>query len=146
LDDDGNSLIFRKSQIRKVGQEIQGKPSLGESFRAICEGVEHIKSMNGGVIPPGNDVKLRIVTQNGEDFVSRSLVLNPHTLVSPDKLTPDALNKAMADPGNRKAINAIHEGDVHMHIIRSNEQTARETFIGKDGGSASVTVELSPRK
>jgi hypothetical protein len=120
-------------------------PTLGEAFRAICEGVAHIKSMNGGVIPPDHDVKLIIETGDGENFARRSTVLNPKKLVMPNEISRGAFNGAMEDRRNREAIEAIHTG-VHMHIIRTDEKTAKETLTGKNGESAMVFVELSPRK
>ena len=146
MDDEGNVLIPRRTQVRKVGQEIQGLPSNGEAFRAICEGVAHLKSMNGGQIPAGNDVKLRIRGQNGEDAVSRSLTLNPATLSSIADLCPAALNAAMADPFNKKAIEAIRK-EVNMHVVRTGSDTLSVTFIGKEPGqSVMLSVELAPRQ
>jgi hypothetical protein len=146
MDDDGNVLVPQRTQVRRIGQEIQGLPSNGEAFRAICEGVEHLKSMNGGQIPPGNDVKLRIRTQNGDDLVSRSLILNPAKLSTIADLCPAALNAAMADQMNNKAIEAIRK-ELNMHVLRTGKETLTVTFIGKDPGeSVMLSVELAPRQ
>jgi hypothetical protein len=146
MDDEGNVLIPRRTQVRKVGQEVQGLPSYGEAFRAICEGVAHLKSMNGGQIPAGQDVKLRIRGQNGEDAVSRSLTLNPERLSTIADLCPAALNAAMADPMNKKAIEAIRK-EVNMHVVRTGPDTLSVTFIGKEAGqSVMLSVELAPRQ
>lgn len=146
MDDEGNVLIPRRTQVRKIGQEVQGLPSNGEAFRAICEGVAHLKSMNGGQIPAGNDVKLRIRGQNGEDVVSRSLTLNPERLSTIADLCPAALNSAMADPLNKKAIEAIRK-EANMHVVRTGPDTLSVTFIGKEPGqSIMLSVELAPRQ
>ena len=146
MDDDGNVLIARRTQVRRIGQEVQGMPSNGEAFRAICEGVAHLKSMNGGQIPAGHDVKLRIRAQNGEDVVSRSLPLNPERLSTIADLCPAALNAAMADPMNGKAIDTIRK-EVNMHVLRTGEKTVTVTFIGKEPGQAVfLSVELAPRQ
>jgi hypothetical protein len=146
LDDDGNVLIPRKTQVRQIGKPAQGLPSYGEAFRAICEGVEHLKNLNGGQIPAGHDVKLRIRGQNGEDIISRSLTLNPQKLSTNADLCPAALNAAMADPMNKKAIEAIRK-EVDIHVVRTGEDTLTVTFIGKEGGQAvQLTVELAPRQ
>lgn len=146
MDDDGNVLIPRKTMVRNIGQTVQGLPSYGEAFRAICEGVEHIKNLNGGQIPAGHDVKLRIKGKNGEDTISRSLTLNPKRLVGNADLCPDALNKAMADPMNKKAIEAIRN-ELNIHVERTGKDTLSVTFIGKEPGQAVLlTVELVPRQ
>jgi hypothetical protein len=145
MDDDGNVLVPRRTQVRRIGQQIQGLPSNGEAFRAICEGVEHLKSMNGGQIPPGNVVKLCIRAQNGENLV-RPVTLNPATLSTIDDLCPAALNAAMADPINKKAIERIRN-EVNIHVLRTGQETLTVTFIGKDPGeSVMLSVELAPRQ
>ena len=146
MDDDGNVLIPRKTQVRQIGQTVQGLPSYGEAFRAICEGVERLKDLNGGQIPPGQDVKLRIRAQNGEDTINRSLPLNPKRLVGNADLCPDAVNKTMADPMNKKALEAIRN-ELNIHVERTGKDTVTITFIGKEPGQAVLlTVELAPRQ
>ena len=145
MDDDGNVLVPRLTQVRRIGQEIKGLPSNGEAFRAICEGVEHLKSMNGGQIPPGNDVKLWIRDQNGDNLV-KPVTLNPAKLSTIADLCPLALNAAMADPMNRRAIERIRN-EVDIHVLRTGKETLTVTFIGKDPGeSVMLSVELAPRQ
>lgn len=146
MDDDGNVLVPNRTQVRRIGQQVQGLPSNGEAFRAICEGVAHLKSMNGGQIPAGQDVKLRIFTQKGEDVVQRSFTLNPEKLSTIADLCPAALDTAMADPLNRRAIEGIRK-ELDMHVVRSGPNTVSVGFIGKEPGQAvKVTVELAPRQ
>jgi hypothetical protein len=146
MDDDGNVLIPRRTQVRKVGQEVQGLPSNGEAFRAICEGVASLKSAHGGQIPAGQDVKLRIAVQGPETVRLTSWTLNPATLSSIADLCPAALNTAMADPMNNKAIEAIRR-EVDLHVVRSGTDTLTMTFIGKERGQAVfLSVELAPRQ
>jgi hypothetical protein len=145
MDDGGRVLVLDESQVHRIGQEVQGLPSNGEAFRAICEGVEHLKSMNGGQIPPGNDVKLWIRDQNGENLV-RPVTLNPAKLSTIADLCPAALNAAMADPMNRKAIDKIRS-EVNIHVLRTGQETLTVTFIAKDPGeSVMLSVELAPRQ
>jgi hypothetical protein len=102
--------------------------------------------MNGGQIPAGHDVKLRIRGQNWEDAVSRSLTLNPERLSAIADLCPAALNSAMSDPFNKKAIEAIRK-EVNMHVVRTGPDTLSVTFIGKEPGqSVMLSVELAPRQ
>jgi len=145
LDDDGNVLIIRKTQVRNVGQEAQGLPTYGEAFRAICEGVEFLKKENGGRIPPGFDVKLRIRVQGPEESINRSIILNPNRLVGNKDLCPDALNTAMADPDNKKAIESIRNY-LDLHVVNTGNGITG-TFIPKERGSAvQATVELVPQR
>jgi hypothetical protein len=146
MDDYGNVLIARRTQVRQIGQEVQGLPSNGEALRAICEGVSSLKSAHGGQLPAGQDVKLRIAVQGGENMRLTSLTLNPATLSTIADLSPAALDTAMADPMNRKAIEAIRK-EVDLHVVRSGTDTLTMTFIGKEPGQAVfLSVELAPRQ
>lgn len=145
LDDDGNVLIIRKTQVRNVGQPAQGLPTYGEIFRATCEGAAFLKKENGGRIPPGFDLKLRIQVQSPEVSINRSLPLNPNRLVANKDHCPDALNKFMADPDNKKATEEMRKY-VDLHVVNTGKGIT-STFIGKEQDQAvQVTVELVPQR
>lgn len=142
MDDRGNVLLPSQSQVPHTGEHIQGKPSYGEALRALCEGVEHLKSMNGGALPEGHSVKLQIKTRNGEDTASREITLNPETLSSISHLGPAALRSAMADPVNRKAIEAIRSS-VDLKVVNNDPGVLTSTFVGKEPGErVFLSVEL----
>ncbi|MEY4669612.1 MAG: hypothetical protein RL518_2311 [Pseudomonadota bacterium] len=145
MDDRGNVLTADRTQVRRIGQSVQGTPSKGEALRAICEGIEELKRLNEGKLPEGRDVTLRIVAQSGEDAVNRSLKLNPNKLSDIEGLSPEALGASLADPMNRKAIEAIRK-EVNMHVVRTGAETITVTFIGKERGqNVSLFVELAPQ-
>jgi hypothetical protein len=90
-------------------------------------------------------VKLWIRDQNGENLV-RPVTLNPAKLSTIADLCPAALNAAMADPMNRKAIDKIRS-EVNIHVLRTGQETLTVTFIAKDPGeSVMLSVELAPRQ
>jgi len=142
MNDRGNVLLPKHSQVPHVGERIQGTPPYGEALRAICEGVQHLKDMNGGTLPDGRPVTLHIKTRNGEDMVSREIKLNPDTLSSVANLGPAALRSAMLDPMNRKAIEAIRNS-VDLDVVHNEPGALTSTFIGKERGEkVSLNVEL----
>ncbi len=142
MNDRGNVLLPERSQVPHIGERIQGTPSYGEALRAICEGVQHLKDMNGGTLPDGRPVTLQIKTRNGEDMVSREIKLKPDTLSSVANLGPAALRSAMADPMNRKAIEAIRNS-VDLEVVHNAPGALTSTFIGKEPGEkVSLTVAL----
>jgi len=142
MNDRGNVLLPERSQVPHIGERIQGTPSYGEALRAICEGVQHLKDMNGGTLPDGHPVTLQIKIRNGEDTVSREIKLNPDSLSSVANLGPAALRSAMADPMNRKAIQAIRNS-VDLEVVHNAPGALTSTFLGKEPGEkVSLTVAL----
>ncbi len=83
--------------------------------------------------------------QGPEKSINRSLILNPDRLVGNKDLCPDALNNAMADTHNKKAIESIREY-FDLHVVNTGNGITG-TFIPKERGSAvQATVELVPQR
>lgn len=141
VDDYGTAILAKDCAVRGIGETKVGKPSRGEAMRAIAEGVEHIKLMNGGAIPAGYEVNLVIQSKTGA--VIRPL--NPDSVPAIANISTHAMGAANRDPKNNAAITAFTK-EVSMRLFRSGADTIDISFIGRDfRSSAEVTVELVKR-